>query len=587
MHLFQAVKMACKSLWTNKLRSFLTMLGIIIGVMAVSLLSTVATGVSDAVVSSIRSQSTLAAMMNTSSNLTYEKAIDIIEGVQPDDKEAGNYFDYSLVYTTSIIVANAEKSILEADNPGEYLTPEKLYKKEDFDYSKMTDEEKAIADTLIMKKKGALGTTIYAVDSKFKDVYGLKMQGTFPTNGNELLVDYKFLDTFFGTEKVTPENAVGRVITLGVLHYTQCVVSFSEDTNVTKGLITTIMTTLKTGISVNIGEGEESKKQTIKFQIVKNDDGSEYIYDESTKQLTINVEINKYITNTEITDFINNLIQDLDEPFNKTTIKIKDVYDITKAQEFTITGVFDENENSMFSNMTSDNESSGTDKINNSLFMAFIQSMSGVKGTCYTLITDENIPCLSAGEFDNYKSAKLGFAYFRYKTEDVMNSSTTSLVVAFSTNHFTYMTDFLLVSFSSVANIISNIMNILTIMLTVISVISLIVGGIGIMNIMLVAVSERTREIGIRKAIGAKKSSILSQFLVEALAISIFGGLIGLGISAIGTIIISHVMNITLLMPTWVILMSVGFCSAVGLIFGMFPAIKASNMQPIDALRRE
>ena len=130
-------------------------------------------------------------------------------------------------------------------------------------------------------------------------------------------------------------------------------------------------------------------------------------------------------------------------------------------------------------------------------------------------------------------------------------------------------------------------MNILTIMLTVISVISLVVGGIGIMNIMLVAVSERTREIGIRKAIGAKKSSILIQFLIEALFISLLGGVLGLGISAIGTIIISNVMNISLVMPLWVILMSVGFCSAIGLIFGMFPAIKASNMQPIDALRRE
>ena len=107
------------------------------------------------------------------------------------------------------------------------------------------------------------------------------------------------------------------------------------------------------------------------------------------------------------------------------------------------------------------------------------------------------------------------------------------------------------------------------------------------MNIMLVAVSERTREIGVRKAIGAKKSSILSQFLVEALTLSLFGGLIGLGISFVGTIIIGYVMDITLVMPAWVILMSFGFCTAIGLIFGMFPAIKASNMEPIDALKRD
>ena len=88
MHLFQAVKIACKSLWTKKLRSFLTMLGIIIGVMAVSLLSSVANGVSNAIVSSIRSQSTLAAMINTSEKLTFEKASEIIESVKPDNKDA-------------------------------------------------------------------------------------------------------------------------------------------------------------------------------------------------------------------------------------------------------------------------------------------------------------------------------------------------------------------------------------------------------------------------------------------------------------------------------------------------------------------
>ena len=107
------------------------------------------------------------------------------------------------------------------------------------------------------------------------------------------------------------------------------------------------------------------------------------------------------------------------------------------------------------------------------------------------------------------------------------------------------------------------------------------------MNIMLVAVTERTREIGIRKAIGAKKSSILVQFLIEALMLSIVGGAIGLVISAIASAIIGSVMGVSMAMPFWVIAMSIGFCTAIGLIFGMFPAVKASNMQPIDALRRE
>ena len=585
MHLFQAVKLACKSLWTKKLRSFLTMLGIIIGVMAVSLLSTVASGVSNAVVSSIRSQSTLAAMMNASEKLTYEKAIEIINGVQPDDKNADNYFDYSLVYSGSALVANAQKSILEVDNPGDYLTPERLYKREEFDFSKMTDDEKTMAETLLKKKKGALGTTVYAVDKNFTDVYNFKYQGEFPKNGDELIVDYRFLDTFFGSEIVTPKNAIGRKITLGVQHWTKCVITFSEDADVSKDIITTIITTLKTGINIDIGEGENATKQKIQFTIIKNADGTDYTYDTQKKQLTIHVDVNKYATNAEMTDYINEFVQNLSEPFNKTTFQITDVYDISQAEEFTIVGTFDNKENSMFSNMLGD-ESDGN-SLSNSLFMAFMQSMTGVKGTCYTIIDDDTISCVSKGEYNDYTKSKVSFAYYRYKTEDVMSASTTSLVVAFATNHYAYMSDFMLISFSSVANIISGVMDILTIFLTVISIISLIVGGIGIMNIMLVAVSERTREIGIRKAIGAKKSSILSQFLVEALTLSLIGGLIGLGISFVGTIIIGHVMDITLVMPVWVILMSFGFCTAIGLIFGMFPAIKASNMQPIDALRRD
>ena len=200
--------------------------------------------------------------------------------------------------------------------------------------------------------------------------------------------------------------------------------------------------------------------------------------------------------------------------------------------------------------------------------------------------SDENATTLS-GKETKTEDLVVSYIYFRYKTESVMSSSTTNLIMAFSKKGFEYLSDFALVSYSSVASIISKVMNILTIMLTVISVISLIVGGIGIMNIMLVAVSERTKEIGIRKAIGAKKASILTQFLVEALMLSILGGLIGLGLSFIATLIISHIMKITISMPLWVIGMSVGFCTAIGLIFGMFPAVKASNMQPIDALRRE
>ncbi len=120
--------------------------------------------------------------------------------------------------------------------------------------------------------------------------------------------------------------------------------------------------------------------------------------------------------------------------------------------------------------------------------------------------------------------------------------------------------------------------------------ISLLVGGIGIMNIMLVSVSERTREIGLRKAVGAKPIVVLTQFLVEAVVLCLAGGLVGLlaaqgliaGIRAIPDSPLKEAA-----VPAWAVILAVGFSAATGIIFGMFPAIKAARLNPIDALRHE
>lgn len=120
--------------------------------------------------------------------------------------------------------------------------------------------------------------------------------------------------------------------------------------------------------------------------------------------------------------------------------------------------------------------------------------------------------------------------------------------------------------------------------------ISLLVGGIGIMNIMLVSVSERTREIGLRKAVGARPTVVLLQFLVEAVALCLVGGLIGIGIGQAMVIGLQHMPNSPLehaSVPPWAIALALGFSASVGVIFGMFPAIKAAKLNPIDALRHE
>jgi len=120
--------------------------------------------------------------------------------------------------------------------------------------------------------------------------------------------------------------------------------------------------------------------------------------------------------------------------------------------------------------------------------------------------------------------------------------------------------------------------------------VSLLVGGIGISNIMLVSVSERTREIGLRKAVGARSSAILLQFLVEAVMLCLVGGLAGVVAGWLLTKGIASIPNAQLdkaYIPFWAVELSFGFSTAVGLIFGMFPAIKAARLDPIDALRHE
>jgi putative ABC transport system permease protein len=148
--------------------------------------------------------------------------------------------------------------------------------------------------------------------------------------------------------------------------------------------------------------------------------------------------------------------------------------------------------------------------------------------------------------------------------------------------------DFTVLTQKDVGEVLQSLTAILTAFLGLIAAISLLVGGIGIMNIMLVSVTERTREIGIRKAVGAKRRDILAQFLIEAVVLSLFGGLIGIAIGVSGTIGATQaVEDLTLSLSPATILMSTGFSSLVGLFFGIYPAMRAARLNPIDALRYE
>jgi len=134
---------------------------------------------------------------------------------------------------------------------------------------------------------------------------------------------------------------------------------------------------------------------------------------------------------------------------------------------------------------------------------------------------------------------------------------------------------------------VNSIISIFTAFIGAVASISLVVGGIGVMNIMLVSVTERTREIGIRKAIGATTSNIKFQFLTESVIISLIGGIIGMIFGIIGADSIGRFADITPVLSLPVIIGTILFSSFVGILAGMYPAIKAAKLDPIESLRYE
>jgi putative ABC transport system permease protein len=116
---------------------------------------------------------------------------------------------------------------------------------------------------------------------------------------------------------------------------------------------------------------------------------------------------------------------------------------------------------------------------------------------------------------------------------------------------------------------------------------SLLVGGIGVMNIMLVAVAERTREIGLRRALGARRARILLQFIIEAVLLALFGGCIGVGLGYVAAWLVRFAVDLPAEVPAWAVVLGLSVSSAIGLVFGIYPAVRASRLDPAVALRSE
>lgn len=175
-------------------------------------------------------------------------------------------------------------------------------------------------------------------------------------------------------------------------------------------------------------------------------------------------------------------------------------------------------------------------------------------------------------------------------TENDVDAVKTDVTNTLLTNHKitdAKLADFSVLTSKDLLGAISNITGLLTSLLAGIAAISLVVGGIGIMNIMLVSVTERTREIGLRKAVGAKTFDIMAQFVTEAIMLTLAGGLLGIGLGRLIGIVAAKALGFDPIITMGAVLLAVGVSGAVGIVFGVYPAAKAARLNPIDALRYE
>ncbi|MDQ7093403.1 ABC transporter permease [Desulfosporosinus sp. PR] len=213
------------------------------------------------------------------------------------------------------------------------------------------------------------------------------------------------------------------------------------------------------------------------------------------------------------------------------------------------------------------------------------------KGSSGTSNNDDQILVpISSAQNRLIGSKSIRTIYVEAKSSDLMTAASAETSQILRQQHGltgSEANDFTVTSQSDILSTAEGVSQSLTLLLSGVAAISLLVGGIGIMNIMLVSVTERTREIGIRKAIGAKRKTIMLQFLIEAVIISMLGGIIGILFGAGGAELLSKLEGMSTQVSTSPIVMAFAFSAAIGIIFGVFPAQKAAKLNPIDALRFE
>ncbi|WP_088225236.1 ABC transporter permease [Desulfosporosinus sp. FKB] len=203
---------------------------------------------------------------------------------------------------------------------------------------------------------------------------------------------------------------------------------------------------------------------------------------------------------------------------------------------------------------------------------------------------DQIVVPISSAETRLIGSDSIRTIYVEAKSSDLMDTASAEITQILRQQHglsFNATNDFTVTSQTDILSTAEGVSQSLTLLLSGVAAISLLVGGIGIMNIMLVSVTERTREIGIRKAIGAKRKTIMLQFLIEAVIISMLGGVLGILFGSGGSSLLNKFAGMTTQISTSPIIMAFAFSFAIGIIFGVFPARKAAKLHPIDALRYE